>query len=48
MNLYQSDGQDAKVWRKKRSAHDPKHKSSSLKHGGENVMAWACMAAPKD
>lgn len=44
MNLYQSDGK-AKVWRKKGSAHDPKHTSSSVKHGGGNVMAWACMAS---
>ena len=44
INLYQSDGK-AKVWRKKGSAHDPKHTSSSVKHSGGNVMAWACMAS---
>ena len=44
INLYQSDGK-AKVWRKKGTAYDPKHTSSSVKHGGGNVMAWACMAA---
>ena len=33
-----------KVWRKG-SAHDPKHRSSSVKHGGANAMAWACMTA---
>ena len=27
------------------SAHDPKHTSSSVKHG--SVMAWACMAASR-
>ena len=33
------------MWRKKGSAHDPKHMSSSVKHFGESVMLWACMAA---
>ena len=33
------------MWRKKGSAHDPKHKSSSVKLGGGGVIAWACMAA---
>ena len=44
INLYQSDGK-ANVWRKKGSAHDTKHTSSSVKHGGGNVMASACMAS---
>ncbi len=44
INLYQSDGK-AKVWRKKGTASDPKHTSSSVKHDGGNVMAWACTAA---
>ncbi len=43
MNLYLSDGK-AKVWRKKRTANNPKHTASSVKHGGCGVMAWACMA----
>ena len=42
--LYQSVGK-VKVWRKKGSAHDPKRTSSSVKHSGGSVMAWACMAA---
>lgn len=36
MRLCQSDGM-AKVWRKKGSAHT----SSSVKHSGSNIMAWA-------
>ena len=28
------------MWRKKGSAHDPKHTSSFVKHGGRSVMAW--------
>ncbi len=43
MDLYLSNGK-AKVWRKKRTAKDPKHTASSVKHGGGGVMAWACMA----
>uniref|UniRef100_A0A8C5QBF4 Transposase n=1 Tax=Leptobrachium leishanense TaxID=445787 RepID=A0A8C5QBF4_9ANUR len=44
INLYQSDGK-RRVWRKKGTAHDPKHTTSSVKHGGGSVIAWACMAA---
>ena len=34
-----------RVWRRKGTAHDPKHTTSSVKHGGGIVMAWACMTA---
>uniref|UniRef100_A0A8C5M9G9 Transposase n=1 Tax=Leptobrachium leishanense TaxID=445787 RepID=A0A8C5M9G9_9ANUR len=44
INLYQSDGK-RRVWRRKGTAHDPKHTTSSVKLGGGSVMAWAFMAA---
>ncbi len=33
-----------KCGEKKRTANNPKHTASSVKHGGVVVMAWACMA----
>lgn len=44
INMFQSDG-NATVWRPKGKAHDPKYTSATVKHGGGNVMAWACMSA---
>ena len=44
INLYQNDGK-RRVWRRKGRAHDPKQTTSSDKHGGGSVMAWACVAA---
>ncbi len=32
------------MWRKEGTANHPKHKTSSVKHCGGVVMAWACMA----
>ena len=37
INLYQNDG-ERRVWRKKGTAHDQKHSTSSVKHGGAIVM----------
>ena len=35
------------MWRKKGTANDPKHTTSSVKLGGGGVMAWACMAVSR-
>lgn len=43
ISRYQNDGK-TKVWRKKGSAYNLKHTSSSVKHGGGSVLVWACMA----
>lgn len=33
-----------KVWRRRETAHDQKHNTSSVKYGGGNVVVWTCMA----
>lgn len=38
----QNDGK--RLWRRIGTAHDPKHTTSSFKHGGGGVMLWARMA----
>ncbi len=35
---------ESKNVEKKGTVKDPKHTASSVKHGGGDVMAWACMA----
>lgn len=30
---------------RERTADDPKHSTSSVKHGADSVMAWMCKAA---
>jgi transposase len=44
LNMFQSDGK-CTVWRESGKAADPKNTTSSVKHGGGSVMAWACFSA---
>lgn len=45
INLHQSDWK-RRVWRRKGTAHNPKHTTSSVKYDGDcSVMEWECMAA---
>ena len=34
-----------RVWKREETVHDPKHTTSSVKHGGGSVIALACIAA---
>lgn len=42
INLDQNDGM-RKVWRRRERARDLKRTPLSIKHGGGDVMAWACV-----
>lgn len=44
INLFQHDGKPT-VWRKQGKALDPRNTTMSVKHGGGNIKAWACMAS---
>lgn len=33
------------IWRRKETAPDPQRTTASVKHGGGNIIAQACMAA---
>ncbi|GFU69841.1 transposable element Tcb1 transposase [Trichonephila clavipes] len=39
-----SDGHQ-KVWRKANAALEPKNMRVTVKHGGDSIMVWGCMAA---
>ncbi len=43
INLYKNDGKK-KVWRRLGTAHDPKHTTSSVEHGGA-VWSMSCMTS---
>ncbi|HET9247423.1 MAG TPA: IS630 family transposase [Xanthobacteraceae bacterium] len=43
-NLFSSDGL-VRVWRKNGERFDKKNLVPTVKHGGGNVMVWACMSA---
>lgn len=38
--MQEKPDEKAKVWRKNKSANDPKYTSSSVKHGGGSVPVW--------
>ena len=36
------------VWRKRNADYNPKNTIPTVKHGGENLMLWACLRGQDD
>lgn len=44
INMFQSDGAGT-VWRPSGKADDPRYTTPTVKYGGGNIMAWACISS---